>query len=116
MDPRPKRRQGGLVTGLDDVYDQRFSGGTSTIAPPEGHDLAGDRPVPRSSGSTRPRPSLDIACDPGYFIRNVHAVERWAADLRDVRAELPDDVHFVQANGLDLEAQRPGRRRSGPSS
>jgi len=52
-------------------------------------------------------PVLDIACDSGYFIRNVAAKERWAVDLRDVRADLPADITFVQANGLDLDACLP---------
>ncbi len=52
-------------------------------------------------------PVLDIACDSGYFIRNVAAKERWAVDLRDVRADLPGDITFVQANGLDLDACLP---------
>lgn len=48
------------------------------------------------------RPVLDIACDRGYFIANVCASERWAADLRDVSPYLPTDVRFVQRNGLDV--------------
>lgn len=49
----------------------------------------------------------DVACDLGYFIRNITAAERWATDVRDVAAELPDDVHFVQASGLELAAVMP---------
>jgi len=45
---------------------------------------------------------VDIACDLGYFIRNVRAAERWATDIRDVGATLPPDVHFIRASGLDL--------------
>src|SRR5256886_16180041 len=45
---------------------------------------------------------VDIACDLGYFIRNVHAGERWATDIRDVGATLPPDVRFIRASGLDL--------------
>lgn len=45
---------------------------------------------------------LDLACDLGYFIRNVRAAERWASDLRDTSASLPDDVRFVQSDGLLL--------------
>lgn len=45
---------------------------------------------------------VDIACDLGYFIRNVRARERWATDIRDVGAALPSDVHFIRASGLDL--------------
>ena len=45
---------------------------------------------------------IDIACDEGYFIRNVQARERWATDIRAVEASLPRDVRFVRASGLDL--------------
>jgi SAM-dependent methyltransferase len=45
---------------------------------------------------------VDIACDLGYFIRNIRAAERWATDIRDVAVTLPKDVHFVRASGLDL--------------
>jgi SAM-dependent methyltransferase len=45
---------------------------------------------------------VDIACDLGYFIRNISAGERWATDIRDVGATLPPDVQFVRASGLDL--------------
>jgi SAM-dependent methyltransferase len=50
---------------------------------------------------------LDIGCDRGYFIKNVSAPDRWATDLRDVRSELPEDIHFVRANGLELETALP---------
>jgi SAM-dependent methyltransferase len=52
-------------------------------------------------------PILDVACDRGHFIRWVNARERWATDIRDMRAALPDDVHFVQASGLDLAGLLP---------
>ena len=45
---------------------------------------------------------VDIACDVGYFIRNIRAGERWATDIRDVGSALPSDVRFVRASGLDL--------------
>jgi ubiquinone/menaquinone biosynthesis C-methylase UbiE len=45
---------------------------------------------------------LDLACDRGDFIRNVDARERWATDLRDVSDELPPNVRFVRADGLQL--------------
>jgi SAM-dependent methyltransferase len=54
-------------------------------------------------------PVLDIACDRGYFIRNVTASDRWATDLRDMRADLPSEIHFVQADGLTLDAVLPPR-------
>ncbi len=50
---------------------------------------------------------VDIACDRGYFIRNIRAPERWATDIRDVAATLPPDVHFVRASGLDLAGLLP---------
>jgi SAM-dependent methyltransferase len=50
---------------------------------------------------------VDIACDLGYFIRNVKAAERWATDIRDVGGSLPQDVHFVRASGLDLAGVMP---------
>ena len=53
------------------------------------------------------RPALDLACDSGDFIRNIEASERWATDVRDVRANLPPDVRFVQADGLDLASHLP---------
>ena len=55
-------------------------------------------------------PVLDVACDRGYFIRNVRAAERWATDIRDMSAALPPDIHFVQASGLDLEGVLPRGR------
>jgi len=50
---------------------------------------------------------IDIACDEGYFIRHVAANERWATDLRDVRAALGDDIRFVQADGRVLSTAVP---------
>ena len=50
---------------------------------------------------------VDIACDLGYFIRNIKAADRWATDIRDVQGALPKDVHFVHANGLDLAEVMP---------
>jgi len=45
---------------------------------------------------------LDIATDVGYFIRNIKAAERWASDLRDTSAHMPDGIHFIQSDGLLL--------------
>lgn len=47
-------------------------------------------------------PVLDIGCDRGYFIRNIAADERWASDVRDMSADMPHEVRFVQGAGLDL--------------
>lgn len=52
-------------------------------------------------------PVLDLACDRGHFIRWVEATERWATDIRDMTAELPPDVRFVQASGLELAGAVP---------
>jgi SAM-dependent methyltransferase len=91
------------MTGLDEVYRKRFpevSRRQKELIWPEIVRYLERWVDPRA-------PVLDVACDSGYFIRNVHASERWAADLRDVRDELPGDVRFVQANGLDLERHVP---------
>lgn len=50
---------------------------------------------------------IDIACDAGYFIRNIQARERWATDIRNVEATLPRDVRFVRASGLELDQVVP---------
>jgi len=50
---------------------------------------------------------LDIACDRGDFIRNISARGRWATDLRDVSQHLPDEVRFIQANGMELHKHLP---------
>ena len=50
---------------------------------------------------------LDIATDVGYFIRNIRAAERWASDLRDTSASMPEDVRFIQSDGLSLAKSAP---------
>lgn len=55
------------------------------------------------------RPVLDLACDDGAFIRSITASERWASDVRDVSADLPPDIRFVQADGLALGDRLPVR-------
>jgi SAM-dependent methyltransferase len=52
-------------------------------------------------------PVLDIGCDRGHFIRFASGSERWATDIRDVGANLPGDVRFVQGSGLDLATLLP---------
>jgi SAM-dependent methyltransferase len=52
-------------------------------------------------------PVLDVACDRGYFICHIASPERWATDARDVAADLPPDVRFVQADGLALRTEAP---------
>ena len=83
---------------LKEVYEQRFSQ----------EDQAGKEAIWRELGRFLQRyiePDarvVDIACDLGYFIRNIRAADRWATDIRDVGGSLPEDVHFVRASGLDL--------------
>jgi SAM-dependent methyltransferase len=50
---------------------------------------------------------VDIACDIGYFIRNIQGAERWATDIRDVGGSLPAEVRFVHASGLELAKVMP---------
>ena len=52
-------------------------------------------------------PVLDLACDRGHFIRFAEGSERWATDIRDVRAALPPDVKFVQSSGQELASVVP---------
>jgi SAM-dependent methyltransferase len=91
------------VADLDEVYERRFpaesEGNKDRIWPEIVRYL--ERWIDSAA------PVLDIACDRGYFIRNVRAPERWATDLRDVGAELPADVRFVRSSGLELEAVLP---------
>ncbi len=88
---------------LKEVYEQRF----------DVSDEAAKEAIWREVGRYLQRyidpgaSVVDIACDRGYFIRNVQAKERWATDLRDVAAALPKDVHFVHASGLDLADVMP---------
>src|SRR5205085_9805485 len=50
---------------------------------------------------------LDMACDRGYFIRNIECGERWATDVRDLAAEVGPDVRFVRSEGLELAGALP---------
>ena len=88
---------------LKEVYDLRFNDSDvqakNAIWIEVGRYL--QRYVPRGGRV------VDIACDLGYFIRNVRASERWATDIRDVGSALPRDVHFVRASGLDLAGALP---------
>jgi SAM-dependent methyltransferase len=88
---------------LKEVYEQRFSH----------EDQIGKEAIWRELGAFLQRyiePGarvVDIACDLGYFIRNIKAAERWATDIRDVAGALPADVRFVRASGLDLADAMP---------
>ena len=50
---------------------------------------------------------MDIGTDAGYFIRNITAGERWASDLRDTSAQMPDGVRFIHSDGLALADTAP---------
>jgi SAM-dependent methyltransferase len=88
---------------LKEVYEQRFNH----------EDQAGKEAIWRELGRFLQRyikPDarvVDIACDLGYFIRNIRAADRWATDIRDVGGSLPNDVNFVGASGLDLAEVLP---------
>jgi len=98
--PRPLRDTAGKAPPivLKEVYDLRF----------DDRERAAKDAIWRELGKFFQRyiePGariIDIACDEGYFIRNVHARERWATDIRAVESSLPSDVRFVRASGLDL--------------
>ena len=83
---------------LKDVYDLRFDEADRAAKDAIWKELGRffQRYIPADARV------IDIACDAGYFIRNVRAKERWASDIRDVAALLPPDVRFVHASGLEL--------------
>jgi len=103
--PAPERDAAGKVPEivLKEVYEHRF----------DEADHAAKEAIWRELGRFFQRyiePGarvVDIACDLGYFIRNVKAADRWATDIRDVGGSLPQDVHFVRASGLDLAGVMP---------
>jgi SAM-dependent methyltransferase len=107
LEEEPSQRHGaaGAVPAivLKEVYEQRF----------DEADQAAKEAIWRELGRFLQRfivPNarvVDIACDLGYFIRNVKAKDRWATDIRDVEGALPKDVHFVRASGLELADVMP---------
>lgn len=96
VDNEPGKKPPPIV--LKEVYEQRFDEGDQLRKELIWRELGRflQRYIPPDGRV------LDIACDLGYFIRNVEAGERWATDIRDVGATLPQDVRFVRASGLDL--------------
>jgi SAM-dependent methyltransferase len=88
---------------LDDVYERRFSDAEAV----EKHALW--RVICRHLQRYVDERAtvLDLACDRGYFIQNITAGERWATDVRDVSAYLPEEIHFAQADGLTLDRVLP---------
>jgi SAM-dependent methyltransferase len=98
VDGAPGAGRKALPIVLKEVYEQRF----------DEQDQARKEAIWRELGKFFQRyigtdaRVVDIACDLGYFIRNIRAGERWATDIRDVGATLPPEVHFIRASGLDL--------------
>ena len=88
---------------LEDVYAQRFSDADAAAKNAIWREISAflQRYIPENGVV------LDVACDRGDFIRNISASEKWATDLRDVSAHLPQEIRFVRANGLEIDRQLP---------
>ncbi len=83
---------------LDAVYAQRFTDREAAAKVRIWAEIARhlQRWLPRDGAI------LEIACDRGDFIRHIRARDRWASDVRDVSAQLPPGIHFIQADGRAL--------------
>jgi SAM-dependent methyltransferase len=92
--------------GVTRVYGHRFSQEEEAARALVWRELTRwlQRYVPRDASL------LDIGCDRGHFLRCIQAAEKWAADLQDVTAFLPDDVRFVRSSGLTLDERLPSGR------
>jgi SAM-dependent methyltransferase len=103
VDPNRAGAGPDLAGGVEEIYRRRFAErehlGKERIWPPIVAYL--QRFIDETA------PVLDIACDRGYFIRNVRAEERWASDIRDVSAFLPPPIRFICADGLALAGLAP---------
>ena len=101
--PIERRRDPLRQIVLKEVYERRFDEGDRAAKEAIWRELGRflQKYIP-SSGRV-----VDIACDRGYFIRNIQAADRWATDIRNVSDSLPDDVHFVRASGLKLDEVLP---------
>jgi len=100
----PVRRSAADVAGPASVYDLRFGERERSAKEAVWREICRflqRRYIPESSKV------LDIGTDAGYFIRNIRAAERWASDLRDTSASMPDDVRFIQSDGLSLAEAAP---------
>jgi SAM-dependent methyltransferase len=88
---------------LDTVYRVRFGEGEA----PGRLELW--RPIVRYLSRWIPADGavVDVACDRGYFIRNVTARERWATDIRCLGGVFDGTVRFVQVDGLALSSAVP---------
>lgn len=103
MDQERDRGEPDLTLDLKEIYESRFD--ERDFRAKDGIWRAIGRYLQRFIDSSDR--VLDLACDRGDFIRNIQAAEKWATDLRDVSEQLPDDVHFVAANGLQLDQKLP---------
>jgi 2-polyprenyl-3-methyl-5-hydroxy-6-metoxy-1,4-benzoquinol methylase len=103
VDPGGDGRRPPVTRPLDDLYEARFDEREVSSKQPVWDEIA--RYLQRYVDPTAP--ILDIACDRGQFIRAITASERWATDIRDMRAALPDDVRFVESSGLLLDSVLP---------
>jgi SAM-dependent methyltransferase len=97
VDPDRAGSRPDLASDLGGVYEHRFSDRDARAK-----DLMWAEVVRYLQRFVPAGPVLDIACDRGDFIRHVAAPDKWATDIRDVSEHLPPDIHFVQADGLDL--------------
>lgn len=88
---------------LDEIYEDRFSDADARAKDAIWKEITRflQRYIPQNASV------LDIACDRGDFIRNIDAREKWATDIRDMSQTLTQDLHFVQANGLELDHALP---------
>jgi SAM-dependent methyltransferase len=101
----PRRAAGGatVTRAQPDLYDARFNEREISAKDAVWREIV--RYLERWIDPAQP--VLDVACDRGHFVRWSKASERWATDIRDVSHELPPDVRFVCASGLDLTDHVP---------
>ena len=92
-----------MTRAQPDLYDARFDEREVSAKDNVWREIV--RYVERWVDPTQP--VLDVACDRGHFIRWISANERWATDIRDVSQDLPPDVRFVCAPGVDLARHVP---------
>jgi SAM-dependent methyltransferase len=93
----------GMTTHLGAIYSARFDDADAAAKDGLWQEITRylQRYVPETATV------LDIACDRGYFIRNISAGERWAADLSDVSRFVGDETKFIQSDGLRLDELVP---------
>jgi SAM-dependent methyltransferase len=105
MDPRRGRGWALVTRLLPEMYEARFDEREVSAKQAVWDEIA--RYLQRYVDPARP--VLDLACDRGHFIRAIQGSERWAADIRDMRTDLPPEVRFVQSPGQALATVLPER-------